>query len=37
MKIALVPQNTVIDYDFTVEDIVLMGRHPYKGRFQRGR
>ncbi|MBU5425888.1 heme ABC transporter ATP-binding protein [Tissierella pigra] len=35
MKIALVPQNTVIDYDFTVEDIVLMGRHPYKGRFQK--
>lgn len=34
-KIALVPQNTIIDYEFTVEDIVLMGRHPYKGRFQR--
>lgn len=33
-KIALVPQNTIINYDFTVEDIVLMGRHPYKGRFQ---
>ena len=35
MKIALVPQNTIIDYEFTVEDIVLMGRHPYKGRFQK--
>ncbi|MDR7855711.1 ABC transporter ATP-binding protein [Tissierella sp.] len=34
-KIALVPQNTNIDYEFTVEDIVLMGRHPYKGRFQK--
>lgn len=34
-KIALVPQDTLIDYDFTVEDIVLMGRHPYKGRFQK--
>lgn len=34
-KIALVPQNTIIDYEFTVEEIVLMGRHPYKGRFQR--
>lgn len=33
-KIALVPQDTLIDYEFTVEDIVLMGRHPYKGRFQ---
>ena len=34
-KIALVPQNTNIDYRFTVEDVVLMGRHPHKGRFQR--
>lgn len=33
-KIALVPQNTTIDYEFTVEEIVLMGRHPYKKRFQ---
>ncbi len=34
-KIALVPQNTIIDYEFKVEEIVLMGRHPYKGRFQK--
>ena len=34
-KIALVPQDTVVDYDFTVEEIVLMGRHPYKNRFQK--
>lgn len=34
-KMALVPQNTQIDYNFTVEDIVLMGRYPYKTRFQR--
>ena len=34
-KIALVPQDTSIDYEFTVEDIVMMGRHPYKGRFER--
>lgn len=34
-KIAMVPQDTVVDYDFTVEEIVLMGRHPYKGRFQK--
>jgi iron complex transport system ATP-binding protein len=34
-KIALVPQDTVVDYDFTVEEIVLMGRHPYKSRFQK--
>lgn len=32
-KIALVPQDTNIEYDFTVEDIVMMGRHPYKKRF----
>lgn len=34
-KIALVPQNTIIDYEFTVEEIVLMGRYPHKRRFQR--
>lgn len=34
-KMALVPQNTIIDYEFTVEEVVLMGRHPYKGRFER--
>ncbi len=34
-KISLVPQDTNIDYDFMVEDIVMMGRHPYKGRFQK--
>ena len=33
-KIALVAQSTYIDYDFTVEDIVMMGRHPYKSRFE---
>lgn len=31
---ALIPQNTSIDYEFTVSDIVMMGRSPYKGRFQ---
>lgn len=34
-KIALVPQDTFLDYEFTVEDVVLMGRHPYKKRFQK--
>ena len=33
-KIALVPQYTNIEYEFTVEDIVMMGRHPYKNRFE---
>lgn len=30
-----VPQDTIIDYEFTVEDIVMMGRNPYKGPFQK--
>jgi iron complex transport system ATP-binding protein len=32
-KVALVPQNININYEFSVEDIVLMGRYPYIGRF----
>lgn len=31
--IALVPQNTNIEFDFSVLDIVLMGRTPYIKRF----
>ena len=34
-KVALVPQDTTLEYDFTVEEVVLMGRHPYKGRFEK--
>ncbi|MCT4565989.1 MAG: ABC transporter ATP-binding protein [Maledivibacter sp.] len=33
-KIASVPQNTMIDFEFSVMDIVLMGRSPYLGRFE---
>lgn len=33
-EIAVVPQNTNIEYDFTVHEIVLMGRNPYIRRFQ---
>ena len=33
-SIALVPQTTIIDYEFSVEDVVMMGRHPYKKRFE---
>lgn len=29
-KIAVVPQSFDIDYDFTVRDIVMMGRNPYQ-------
>lgn len=34
-KMALVPQDTIIDYEFTVQEVVLMGRYPYKGRFEK--
>lgn len=33
-KMAVIPQNILIDYEFTVFDIVMMGRNPYKGRLQ---
>ncbi|MEA1974453.1 MAG: ABC transporter ATP-binding protein [Bacillota bacterium] len=33
-KIAAVAQNSNIRYDFSVEDIVLMGRTPYVARFK---
>lgn len=29
--VAVVPQSYHVDYDFTVEDIVMMGRNPYFG------
>ncbi len=34
-KMAVVPQETAADFDFTVEDIVMMGRFPYLSRFQK--
>lgn len=34
-ELALVPQDTSINYEFTVEDIIMMGRYPYQGRFER--
>jgi len=33
-KISSVPQNTGLEFEFTVMDIVLMGRSPYLRRFQ---
>lgn len=33
--IAFVPQDTRMDFGFTVEEIVAMGRHPRRGRFDR--
>lgn len=34
-NIAVVPQNMAINFDFTVEDVVVMGRFPYLSRFQK--
>ena len=31
--VALVPQDFNIGFDYTVEEVVLMGRHPYISRF----
>lgn len=33
-KIAYIPQDTIIDYNLSVEDIVLMGRIPYLSFFE---
>lgn len=32
---AVVPQETTADFDFTVEEIVIMGRYPYVERFRK--
>ena len=32
---AVVPQETAADFDFTVQEIVAMGRFPYLSRFQK--
>jgi iron complex transport system ATP-binding protein len=34
-EIALVPQNFYINFPFTVQDVVMMGRYPYIPRFSR--
>jgi iron complex transport system ATP-binding protein len=31
---AAIPQNILIDYEFTAFDVVMMGRNPYKKRFE---
>lgn len=33
--VAVVPQSYYVDYDFTVEDIVMMGRNPYLDLWHR--
>ncbi len=32
-QIGVVPQETAINFDFTVRDIIMMGRHPHQNRF----
>ena len=32
-RISFVPQETAIDVPFTVQELVMMGRHPHLGRF----
>jgi iron complex transport system ATP-binding protein len=32
-RIAVVPQDTGLSFDFPVEEVVAMGRHPYRSRF----
>jgi iron complex transport system ATP-binding protein len=34
-RIAFVPQETRIDFGFTVEELISMGRYPHRGRFTR--
>ncbi|MFA5330781.1 MAG: ABC transporter ATP-binding protein [Methanoregula sp.] len=33
--LAVVPQETGTGFDFTVRDVVMMGRYPYTGRFSK--
>jgi iron complex transport system ATP-binding protein len=33
--LSFVPQDTRMDFAFTVEESVAMGRHPHRGRFER--
>ena len=32
-RIAVVPQDTTLSFDFPVENVVAMGRHPYRSRL----
>lgn len=33
-RIGVVPQETILEYSFTVYDVVMMGRNPYISRFK---
>lgn len=32
-RVAVVPQSAAFDHDFTVREVVTMGRHPHRARF----
>ena len=34
-RVATVPQETALSFDFTVREVVAMGRHPHTARFER--
>lgn len=34
-RVAVVPQQTELSFDFSIRDVIEMGRHPYQGRFER--
>jgi iron complex transport system ATP-binding protein len=36
-RVSFLPQDTRCDFAFTVEEIVAMGRHPHRSRFEAGR
>ncbi|MFQ3293270.1 MAG: iron complex transport system ATP-binding protein [Halobacteriales archaeon] len=35
-SVAVVPQDTTVSFDFSVEQVVEMGRHPYRSQFGGG-
>lgn len=34
-RVAVVPQQLSLSFDFSIREVVAMGRHPYQGRFDR--
>jgi iron complex transport system ATP-binding protein len=34
-RVSFLPQDTRCDFAFSVEEVVAMGRHPHRGRFER--
>jgi iron complex transport system ATP-binding protein len=36
-RLALLPQDTRADFAFQVDELVAMGRHPHRGRFERSK